>query len=133
MAVVQFRGKRMQVPLSWLEPAPSEPVPSADLSPEAVDRLAVAPSADREVYLLGLHIPEALDRLDQALDRAYCQGLPRLRVIHGYRPGRLKQAVLEHLRHHPMVERLEPAPPQEGGPGATIVWVGGNEGKGGEQ
>jgi len=133
MAVVQFRGKRMQVPLSWLEPAPSEPVPSADLSPEAVDRLAVTPSADREVYLLGLHIPEALDRLDQALDRAYRQGLPRLRVIHGYRPGRLKQAVLEHLRHHPMVERLEPAPPQEGGPGATIVWVGGNEGKGGEQ
>ncbi|MCS7313368.1 MAG: Smr/MutS family protein, partial [Acidobacteria bacterium] len=121
VAVVRFRDKRLQVPLAWLEPTSGDSPPPAAPTPEDINRMT--PPADREVYLLGLHVPDALDRLDQALDRAYRQGLRRLRVIHGYRPGRLKQAVLEHLRHHPMVERFEPAPPQEGGPGATIVFL----------
>jgi len=123
VAVVRFRDKRLQVPLAWLEPTPGGSPPSAAPVPDDVNRLTTASPAEREVYLLGFHVPDALDRLDQALDRAYRQGLRRVRVIHGYRPGRLKQAVLEHLRHHPMVERLEPAPPQEGGPGATIVFL----------
>ena len=119
LAIVQIAGKRMHVPLSWLQPAPASRNAS-ETSPPVASPETAAPST---IHLLGLHIPEALDQLDRMLDRAMRAGLHRICVIHGYRPGRLKQAVLQHLRRHALVDRLEPAAPHEGGPGATIVYL----------
>lgn len=116
---VIFEGKRMNIPLAWIEqvvrmkePRTSTEVIASSVKPE-----------ERVVNLLGLHIPEAREKLERAIDRAVRAGWPTLKVIHGYRPGRLKKAVLNYLKQHPAIREVEPAPPREGGPGATIVFL----------
>jgi len=63
----------------------------------------------------------ALDRLLYALDRAASAGRGKLVVIHGLGTGALRQAVRAHLAESPYVTRFAPAPPDEGGDGATIA------------
>jgi DNA mismatch repair protein MutS2 len=45
----------------------------------------------------------------------------RLRVVHGYGTGRLRDAVRTALKKHPLVATVSPAPDNEGGDAATIV------------
>lgn len=72
-----------------------------------------------ETDLRGLHVDEALNRLDLALDLAAAEGRDEIRIIHGIGTGALRSAVREHLpRSHYVVEWLE-ATREEGGAGAT--------------
>ncbi|MBY0308126.1 MAG: Smr/MutS family protein, partial [Phycisphaerales bacterium] len=48
-------------------------------------------------------------------------GRPEVRVIHGRGTGALRAAVREELERHPLVARADPAPPGQGGDGATIA------------
>jgi DNA mismatch repair protein MutS2 len=59
------------------------------------------------------------------MDAAAMAGLPQVRVIHGHGTGALRAAVREELARHPLVDRAEPAPPEEGGDGATIAYLDG--------
>ncbi len=59
--------------------------------------------------------------MDKFLDEAFLAGLFRLRIVHGHGKGILKRALQEMFTSHPHVEKFYPAPPQEGGGGATIV------------
>ena len=61
----------------------------------------------------------------QRIDSASVAGLPQVRVIHGHGTGALRAAVRDELARHPLVERATPAPPDEGGDGATIAYLGG--------
>jgi DNA mismatch repair protein MutS2 len=79
-----------------------------------------AESSDR-CDLRGLRVDEALDRLLYALDRAASAGRAKLLVIHGLGTGALRQGVRAHLATSPYVTRFAPAPPDEGGDGATIA------------
>jgi DNA mismatch repair protein MutS2 len=60
----------------------------------------------------------------ERIDAASLAGLPRVRVIHGRGTGALRAAVREELARHPLVGRVDPAPPEEGGDGATLVELG---------
>jgi DNA mismatch repair protein MutS2 len=71
--------------------------------------------------LRGQRVDEALDALAEALDRAVNAGRDRLLVVHGLGTGALRRAVREHLAASPYVAKLEPAPPDEGGDGASIA------------
>jgi DNA mismatch repair protein MutS2 len=71
--------------------------------------------------LRGLRVDEALDRLVYALDRAASAGHPRLLIVHGLGTGALREAVRAHLAQSPYVSRCDPAPPEEGGDGASIA------------
>ncbi|RLC72774.1 MAG: hypothetical protein DRI26_02295, partial [Chloroflexi bacterium] len=55
------------------------------------------------------------------LDRAFRAGLAKVRIIHGGGTGALRRAVREWLAQHPLVASFQPAPPYEGGDGATMV------------
>jgi len=55
------------------------------------------------------------------LDESYLADRYRLRVVHGHGKGILKRALHEMFASHPHVEKFYPAPPREGGAGATIV------------
>ncbi len=57
----------------------------------------------------------------EAVDAAAIAGRPRLLVIHGIGTGALRAAVREELVHHPLVDRVDPAPPNDGGDGATYA------------
>ena len=77
--------------------------------------------AQEELNLIGQTTDVAADEADKFLDEAYVQGLARVRIIHGHGTGALRRVVAELLKNHPHVARFAPAPPDQGGAGATIV------------
>ena len=74
-----------------------------------------------EVTLIGLHVDEAMEKLDSYMDQASLNGLKSFRVIHGDGTGRLRKAVHERLKRDSGVKEFRLGMPQEGGTGATIV------------
>lgn len=71
--------------------------------------------------IIGLRVDEALPLVDRLLDQAVLHGCRQVDIIHGIGTGRLQEAVHQHLRRHPLVQKFHPAPPQQGGRGLTIV------------
>jgi DNA mismatch repair protein MutS2 len=88
---------------------------------EAVKVTVGPPVESMEIDLRGTRAAEALDRLETFLDQATRDGLTKIRVIHGRGTGALRQAVREHLAHHPLVDNFGVEPRERGGNGAT--WV----------
>lgn len=74
-----------------------------------------------EVNLIGLHVDEAMDKMDTYMDQASLNGLKTFRIIHGDGTGRLRKAVHERLKNNASVKEFRLGMPQEGGTGATIV------------
>ena len=79
---------------------------------EAVEELSP------ELYLLGATVDEALPTVEKYLDRAFTEGLPRVHIVHGVGSGRLRQAIIALLEHHPLVRRFQAG---DAGGGTTIV------------
>ncbi|PYV19080.1 MAG: hypothetical protein DMG21_02940 [Acidobacteria bacterium] len=77
--------------------------------------------AAAEINVIGATAEEARERVDKFLDESYLADRYRLRVVHGHGKGILKRALHEMFASHPHVEKFYPAPPREGGAGATIV------------
>ena len=71
--------------------------------------------------LRGLRVDEALDVLDEFLDRAISADRRSLVVVHGIGTGALRSAVREHLQGSRYVASFENADPAEGGDGATVA------------
>jgi len=69
----------------------------------------------------GDRLERAQFRLDSAIDQAINSGV--LWIIHGKGTGKLRQGVHEYLSNHPVVERYELAPQNEGGSGVTIAYL----------
>ncbi|HWP86026.1 MAG TPA: Smr/MutS family protein [Terriglobia bacterium] len=87
-------------------------------------RVSLAPVAHgslSEINVIGETAEEALRRVDKFLDNAYLASLSRVRVVHGSGKGVLRKSLAEMFATHPHVEKFFPAPPNEGGAGATIV------------
>ncbi|MGI8408320.1 MAG: Smr/MutS family protein, partial [Pyrinomonadaceae bacterium] len=59
--------------------------------------------------------------IDRFLDEAYLASLPRVRIIHGFGTGALKNFVHHFLKSHPQIEKFSFAPQDQGGHGATIA------------
>lgn len=74
-----------------------------------------------ELNLIGQTTAEAEYEIDRFLDEAYMSSLPRVRIIHGFGTGALKNFVHHFLKDHPHVEKYAFAPPDQGGNGATIA------------
>lgn len=75
----------------------------------------------RELNLIGKRAEEAMDEVDQFLDRAALASVDRVRIVHGHGMGILKRAVADYLKRSPHVSQFYPATPAEGGSGATIA------------
>ncbi len=74
-----------------------------------------------ELNLIGRTTSDAEYEIDRFLDEAYLAALPRIRIIHGFGTGALKNFVHHFLKGHPHVARYSFAPPDQGGQGATIA------------
>ncbi len=124
-AEVREGAARMMLPLSRLvraaarrrDPEPEEPAFTAP--PPS------GPAASLEVDVRGRRAADAVGAVRERMDAAAMAGLPKVRVIHGHGTGALRAAVREELARHPLVDRAEPAPPDEGGDGATIAYLEG--------
>jgi DNA mismatch repair protein MutS2 len=71
-----------------------------------------------EIDLHGLFVPDALARVEEAVNDAILDGRAQLRLIHGRSGGRIRAAVHRQLRSIASVRRfrLDPA-----NPGVTLV------------
>ena len=75
----------------------------------------------REINVIGRRAEEACAEVDKFLDTAVLASIDRVRIIHGHGMGILRKAISELLAGNPHVEKFYPAPPSEGGTGATIA------------
>lgn len=74
-----------------------------------------------ELNLIGHTTADAEYEIDRFLDEAYMSSLPRVRIIHGFGTGALKNYVHHFLKGHQHVEKFGFAPSDQGGNGATIA------------
>ncbi len=74
-----------------------------------------------ELNLIGKTTADAEYEIDRFLDEAYMSSLPRVRIIHGFGTGALKNYVHHFLRGHAHVAKYGFAPSDQGGNGATIA------------
>jgi len=74
----------------------------------------------KELNLHGMRSDEAIEQLDQFMDRAILEGLGLVKVIHGRGTGILRTIVRGHLRSHPLVKCMRPG---EGGTSDGVTMV----------
>jgi DNA mismatch repair protein MutS2 len=86
-----------------------------------IGRSLDAPDADAELNLIGKTTADAEYELDRFLDEAYMASVPRVRIIHGFGTGALKNYVHHFLKNSDLVEKFEFASSSQGGNGATIA------------
>ncbi len=125
-AEVQGGAARMRLPLARLVADPAAPARAPEPEEPAVTAPPPSgPAATLEVDVRGRRAAEAVRAVRERMDAAAMAGLPEVRVIHGHGTGALRAAVREELARHPLVDRAEPAPPEEGGDGVTIAYLDG--------
>ena len=76
-----------------------------------------------ELDLRGQRVDDALDDLEDYLDKAFLAGLPSVRIIHGLGTGAIKQAVRKALRHAKQVKTWKVGKHGEGGDGVTVAYL----------
>lgn len=82
----------------------------------------VSPGSKKdELDLHRLTVDEAVPLLDEFLHKAFRSGYYRVWVVHGKGSGILRQEVRRYLAKHTLVKSYQPADPQHGGAGATLV------------
>ncbi len=74
-----------------------------------------------ELNLIGKTTADAEYELDRFIDESYMARTPRVRIIHGFGTGALKNYVHHFLKNSDLVERFEFAPSSQGGNGATVA------------
>jgi len=99
----------------------AETRPVGRVSSSAISKPVDTPDAPAELNLIGKTTAEAEYELDRFIDEAYMASLPRVRIIHGFGTGALKNYVHHFLKDHELVERYAFAPDNQGGNGATIA------------
>lgn len=76
-----------------------------------------------EIKLIGMRVDEALAKLEPFINHTHAASLKEIRIIHGVGSGRLRDAIREELKRHPLVEGYRPGESFEGRDGATIVFL----------
>ncbi len=119
-AEVQGESARMRVPLDRLRVDAAAARATERREPPR-PAMPVGPPVAADVDVRGRRAEETRAEVRTRVDGAAVAGVDRLRVIHGHGTGALRAVVREELARHPLVARAEPAPPDEGGDGATIA------------
>jgi DNA mismatch repair protein MutS2 len=79
------------------------------------------PAVNLEIQLRGLRVAEGLQQLEKYLDDAYRAQAPFVRIVHGKGTGRLKKAVQDMLRAHPLIASFRDGTEGEGDTGVTVA------------
>lgn len=73
--------------------------------------------------LRGMRVEEALDTIEQHLDKAMQKNIHEFTIIHGHGTGALKKAIRDYLNDSPYVLKYRAGEDVEGGDGVSIVDV----------
>ncbi|NOT48328.1 MAG: hypothetical protein HOP17_11335, partial [Acidobacteria bacterium] len=130
VAEVLVGGMRLREKIENLQLAEAETRPVGSMPSDSRGRKSEKVSspinidgrdADAELNLIGKTTAEAEYELDRFIDEAYMASLPRIRIIHGFGTGALKNFVHHTLKNHDLIDRFAFAPQDQGGNGATIA------------
>jgi len=125
VAEVLVGGMRLREKIANLRVAEqAETRPSGSVSKRSssvVSKPIDSPDVAAELNLIGRTTAEAEYELDRFIDEAYMGSVPRVRIIHGFGTGALKNFVHHFLKDHDLVERFQFASPDQGGQGATVA------------
>jgi DNA mismatch repair protein MutS2 len=130
LAEVRVKSLRFREKLEDLELVEEQPPPKTQRGKlEKLQRSAHAEvhlsgaeqNAQSELNVIGQTTDEAVDAVDKFLDEASLASLNQVRIVHGHGTGALRRAIAGLLDGHPHVARFLPAPPDQGGTGATLV------------
>jgi DNA mismatch repair protein MutS2 len=130
LAEVRVKSLRFREKLEDLELVEPQPTPKTQRGKlEKLQRSAHAElhlsgaeqKAQSELNVIGQTTDEAVDAVDKFLDEASLASLSQVRIVHGHGTGALRRAIAGLLDGHPHVARFVPAPPDQGGTGATLV------------
>lgn len=89
-----------------------------------LDSVGRGPSVPMELNIIGLHVDEAACEIAKYLDACRLKGYKKVRIIHGYGSGALRQLTHDYLRKHAnFVEKFELGGEFDGGSGATVVYL----------
>ncbi len=117
-------GKKMHASLEDLRPSDSKPKAKTALrSSVRLDSSEEEPAVSAELNLIGRRVDDAIDEVEKFLDQALLAGRGAVRLIHGHGTGALRNALREQLKKHAGVRSFRPGNPNEGGDGATIVFM----------
>ena len=115
------QGRRVEARAGELEP-----LFRGGLSPEPPRRgkvrlRAEAQDLEAEINLIGRASDDVDTEIHRFLEESMASGQKFIRIVHGHGTGRLKAAVREALRGHPGIQKVEDAPQNQGGAGATLI------------
>jgi DNA mismatch repair protein MutS2 len=123
-AEIDMQGKRVRARLADLRlvvraaAAAQKPASRVNVNVQLQPRGDAAAS---DLNVIGCTVEEALARTERFLDETLLADQRTVRVIHGYGTGQLRRAIADYLRNHPLVASYQPAPPEQGGGGVTVV------------
>ena len=112
-------GRRLECRVGELEA-----IGAREAAPMASGRVRVRAEAldvESEINLIGRASDDVDSEIYRFVEEALAAGRRFIRIVHGHGTGRLKAAVREALRGHPSIARVEDAPQNQGGAGATVV------------
>jgi DNA mismatch repair protein MutS2 len=115
------QGRRLEARAGELEP-----IFRGGLGAEAPRRGAVRLRAESqdiqsEMNLIGRASDDVATDIHRFVEESIASGRKFIRVVHGHGTGRLKAGVREALRGHPGIAKVEDAPQNQGGAGATLI------------
>lgn len=117
-------GKSFVVDVTSLQKTSVPEKKKEALSGVMLDAISEMKGLPLEVNLIGLHYDEARSELEHYLDQCRQKGFKRVRIIHGYGTGTLRKITQEYCKSHAnWIKSFEAAGEQEGGSGATIVYL----------
>ena len=123
-ADVDVRGKRMRARVrtcGWSADAPQRREAGARVERQRAACSRARRARRRELNVIGCTVDEALARTERFLDETLMTELRDRALIHGHGTGQLRRAIAEFLQDHPLVASFQPAPPDQGGGGVTVV------------
>lgn len=74
-----------------------------------------------EINVIGMNAEEALEEVENFLDKAITDNLEQVKIIHGVGTGKLRAAIARRLKGHRGVKEFRPGAYGEGEIGVTIV------------
>ncbi len=123
-AEVDVRGKRMRAKVADLRVVAAAPAATAAAKAAPVRvRVDLQPrdGLSSELNVIGCTVDQAIDRVAKFLDDALVTDVREIRIVHGHGTGSLRRGLETYLKDHPLVLKATPAPPNQGGGGATVV------------
>ena len=118
---VQLGAFRIRVRATELQRAPKPRPHQQSYAFQRAPESFTPPSLSRPVDMRGVRAGEVEPLLDRELNEAFSAGVQYLKIIHGHGTGAVRKIVREYLAAQPYVSSYEPAPPKDGGDGATMV------------